>query len=437
MKKLVSMITVLALMGALLTGCQGNGAAPSEQAGSSGGTAGTESASSAGDGQKVKISFIDGFTGGDGAYMKKIVDGFNASQSKYEINELTTADEYVKFKSDDYDMLVIHSDWISTYHEDGLLRELSDVYKAAGISLDDFHEITKGYTEYDDGIFAVPFGLYADTMFYNKKLVKTVPTTYEDLIALRDQLDSEKSGIYPMGVPLTGDHQWLYWMFMTQYGVNLVKDGYLNFDTEEACDAFLALNKLIYKDKLSPANLGANDHLNSFMKEVKGNTNTQSALMLTGGWNYPAAKEKYGDDLGIDTLPIFGNELKVPAGGHNFAVSSKVTDQNKLDGIAAFFKYVYQPEIMKIWADAGQTPVHLKTIEYVRQHPENYPVAMVTFNILDKCEILPEIYNVREQIKYANETVYTMVVKTPNLTKEQLMPELKNATEFAKELSQH
>ena len=448
MKKLISVVTALALMSTFLTGCQG-GTSSSAQSSSSGEAASsaapaTSSASSAApagssanNGQKVKISFIDGFTGGDGTYMKKIIDGFNASQNKYEIDELTSADEYVKFKSDNYDMLVIHSDWISTYHEDGLLRELSDVYKAAGISLDDFHPITQGYTKYDDGIYAVPFGLYADTMFYNKKLVKTAPKTYADLIALRDQLGSEKSGIYPMGVPLTGDHQWLYWMFMTQYGVNLVKDGHLNFDTDEACNAFLALNKLIYQDKLSPANLGANDHLNSFMKDVKGKANIQSAIMLTGGWNYPAAKEKYGADLGVATLTVFGKQLKVPAGGHNFAVSSKVKDQNKLDGIAAFFKYAYQPEVMKIWADAGQTPVHLKTIDYIKQHPENYPVAMTTFDILDKCQILPAIYNVREQIKYANETVYTMVIKTPNLTKEQLMPELKNATESAEELSKH
>jgi ABC-type sugar transport system, periplasmic component len=431
MKKLISMVTALALIGSLLTGCQ-SGSSGQSMSGSSADSAG----SAAGNGEKVKISFIDGFTGGDGAYMKKIIDGFNASQDKYEIDELTTADEYVKFKSDDFDMLVIHSDWISTYHGDGLLRELSDVYKAAGISLDDFHSITTSYTKYDDGIYAVPLGLYANTMFYNKKLVKTAPKTYSDLVSLRDQLDSEKSGIYPMAVPLTGDHQWLYMTFLTQYGVNFIKDGHLNFDTEEACNAFLALNKLIYNDRLSPANLGANDHLNAFMKNVKDKTNMQAAVALMGPWNYTAAKEKYGDDLGIAAIPVLGKELKVPAGGHNFAVSSKVTDQGKLDGIAAFFKYAYQPEVMKIWGDAGQTPVHLKTIEYIKQNPDQYPVSMVTFDILDKCEILPPLYNVREQIKYANETVYNMVIKTPNLTKEQLMPELKKATESAAELAQ-
>lgn len=385
---------------------------------------------------KVKISFINGFTGGDGPYMSKIVDGFNASQDLYQIEQLQTADHYVKFKTDDFDMLIIHSDWISTYHGDGLLREMSGIYEKAGLSLDDFHEITKTYAKYDDGIFAAPLDLYAFTMFYNKELVDVAPASYDDLIALREKLNPEQSGIYPMAVPLTGDHQWLYMAFLTQMGVNFVEDGHLKVDTPEAAAAFLKLNRLIYQDKLSPASMGANDHLNAFMKNVEGNSDIQAAIALMGPWNYTAAKEKYGDSLGVDTIPVLGNELRVPAGGHNFAVSAKVTDQAKIDGIAAFLKYAYEPEVNTNWADAGQAPINLKTMELVKQNPEKWPVANVNYNIFDKAEILPAIYNVREQVKYLNETVYSLVISTPNLTEEQLMPELKNATEIAAELSQ-
>lgn len=385
---------------------------------------------------KVKISFINGFTGGDGPFMKKIVDGFNASQDKYEIEELQTADHYVKFKSDDFDMLIIHSDWISTYHGDGLLKDMTDIYKKAGISTDDFHEITKTYIQYDDGIFAAPLDLYAYTMFYNKELVDQPPKTYDDLLALRDKLDSENSGIYPMAVPLTGDHQWLYMAFLTQMEVDFVENGHLKVDTDEAAEALLKLNKLIYEDKLSPANLGANDHLNAFMKNVEGNAAVQAAIALMGPWNYTAAKERYGDNLGVATIPVLGNTLKVPAGGHNFAVSAKVKDQDKLDGIAEFLKYAYQPEVMSNWADAGQAPIHLKTMDYVKQNADKYPVANVNYTIFDKAEILPAIYNVREQVKFLNSEVYTLVISTPGLTKEQLMPLLTEATQIAKELSE-
>ncbi|MDF3002326.1 MAG: extracellular solute-binding protein [Bacillota bacterium] len=424
MKKIVLMVIAFLLIASLMTGCSGS--TPSSQNGS------PDSASAAG--EKVKISFINGFTGGDGPFMNKIVDGFNTSQDKYEIVQLSTADHYVKFKSDDFDMLIIHADWISTYHGDGLLRELSDVYKAAGISLDDFHEVTKGYTTYDDGVFAVPLDLYADIMFYNKKLVPTPPKSYADLVALGKQLNSEESGIYPLAVPPSD--QWMYYMFLTQNKVDFVEDGHLKLDTDEAADAFLALNKMIYHDKLSPANLGADADLSSFLKDGEGKNNIQAAVAFLGPWSYTAVKEKWGDDLGIAPLPVMGKELRAPAGGHNFAVSAKVKDQAKLDGIAAFLKYAYQPEVLSNWADAGQTPVHLKTMEYVSQNPDKYPVSAVTMSTFDKAEILPAIYNVREQVKYLNESVYDMVIQTPGLTKEQLMPELEKATKIAAELAE-
>ena len=423
MKK-ISLVVILMLCISILSGCA---------------QASNKDSAGAGEEGKTVISFINGFTGADGPFMTKIVDGFNNSQDKYVVEQLQTADHYVKFKSDDFDMLIIHSDWISTYHQDGFLKEVSDVYDMAGLSFeDDFHPKTQTYAKYDDGVFAFPLDLYAYTMYYNKEYVSDdeVPTTYEDLVALSKKLDSENSGVYTLGLPLTGDHQWAYMTFLTQMGVDFVKDGHIKLDTEEAADAFMKINQLIYKDKISPANLGANDQFNPFVKKSEGNTNIQTAISLTGPWNYTPAKEVWGDNLGIATIPVMGDELRVPAGGHNFAVSAKVEDEEKLKGIAEFMKYAYNPEVMINWADSGQAPIHLGTMEEVKNNPEKYPVAQVNYGIFDKAEILPAIYNVREQVKYVNETVWAMVITTPDLKKEALMEELKTATEIAKELSE-
>lgn len=435
MKKILALLLSLALP-LSLAAC--NTAAPAAE--SSGAPASSaapaESAAPPASADKVTISFINGFTGGDGPFMSKIVDGFNASQDQYVIEQLQDQEHYVKFKTDDFDMLIIHSDWISTYHADGLLREMSDIYDAAGLSIDDFHEITKTYAQYEDGVFAAPLDLYAYTMFYNKELVDTPPQTYADLVALRDKLDSETSNIYPMAVPLTGDHDWLIRTFLLQMEVDMVEDGHLKFDTDEAAEACLMLNRLIYQDKLSPANLGANDHLNAFMKQVEGKNDIQAAIALMGPWNYTAAKEKYGDNLGVATIPTLGNTLRVPAGGHNFAVSARLQDPDKIAGIAAFLKYAYQPEVNTNWADAGQAPINLKVMEAVKQNPEQWPVANVNYTIFGDARILPAIYNVREQNKYLITNVYSLIISTPDLTKEQLMPELENATKIAAELAE-
>lgn len=390
-------------------------------------------------GDKTVIRFINGFTGGDGAFMTKIVDGFNESQDKYFVEQLQDADHYTKFKSDNtYDMLIIHADWISTYHELGLLREVSDIYDAAGISFEnDFHDITKTYAKYDDGIYAFPLDLYAETFFYNKELVgDDVPENYQDLIALRDKLDSENTNIYPLSIPLTGDHQWGWMTALGQSGVNWVEDGHVKIDTQEACDAFMKIHDLIYVDKLSAAGLGANAHTDSFIAEASDGANVRAAMVMTGPWNYTSFKEILGDNLAIGTLPqIYGDTKCVPAGGHTFGVSANVTDEDKLAGIAKFFKYVYQPEVLLNWADSGQAPVHLATMELVKADPEKYPVAAVNYTIFDDCMILPAVYNIREQVKYVNETVWAMVVQTENLSPDDLMVELEKATKIAEELS--
>lgn len=431
MKRKVALVLAGA-MALSLTACGGSSAPETEAAAQEAG------AEAAGAGERTKITFINGFTGGDGPFMSKIVDGFNESQDQYFVEQLQDADHYTKFKSDDFDMLIIHADWISTYHALGMLREVSDIYEAAGISFEnDFHPITQTYAKYDDGIFAFPLDLYAETFFYNKELTETAPATYEDMLALRDTLDSENTGVYPYALPLTGDHQWAWMTALGQAGCNWVEGEHIKMDTEEVCDAFMKIHDAIYVDHLSAAGLGDQDHYNTFVNESADNANVKSAVCLTGPWKYTTAKEILGDNLGIGTLPqLYGDTPCVPAGGHTFAVSAAVEDQDKLDGIAAFMAYAYQPEVMLNWADSGQAPIHLATMEEVKKNPEKYPVANVNYGIFDDAMILPAIYNIREQVKYVNSNVWSLVLQTPDLTREQLMEELAAATEIAIELSE-
>ena len=208
-------------------------------------------------------------------------------------------------------------------------------------------------------------------------------------------------------------------------------------DNEKICDAFMKIHDLIYVDHLSAPNLGDNDHFNTFINNSTTASTVTAGMCLTGPWNYTAAKEVLGDDLGVATIPlIYGDTVSVPAGGHNFAVSAQVTDEKKLAGIAAFMKFAFQPDVMLNWADSGQAPVHLATMKKVQADPETYPVANVNYGIFDKAKILPAIYNIREQVKYVNETVWSLVLQTENLDRAALMEELKTATQTAQELSE-
>ena len=133
---------------------------------------------------KVQIRFLNGFTGGDGEYMRKITDGFNESQDKYEIVESQEKDHYLKFKSGEYDLVVIHGDRLKTFADDGMIQDVSSVYEKAGIELTDYLEAAQEIVQVDGTTYAFPLDIHPLVMFYNKQLCPEAPETYEDIKAL-------------------------------------------------------------------------------------------------------------------------------------------------------------------------------------------------------------------------------------------------------------
>lgn len=383
---------------------------------------------------KVQITFLNGFTGGDGDYMRKITDGFNASQDKYEIIESQENDHMTNFKANGSDLVVIQGSELYTYMADGMIQEVSPIYEAAGLSLDDYIEAAQNIVSIDDGVYAFPLDIHPLTMFYNKELVPEPPTTYEELVEINTRLQAENPDVYVMGVPGSGLSEWYYMMLVAQNGIELNEDGACNFATDEFADTLMKWHEVIFEDHLSPANLGLDAEFTSFAKTADDIT-TQAALALTGPWFYGAALEVYGDNLGVAPVPVIGKEPGTYAGSHNIAVSAEVTDEEKLAGIAEFFRYMYVPENLLNWADAGQTPVHKATLEAVQADPEKYPLPSVNAQQVVNAKISPQVYNVSEQLSYINTTIFGRIVSEEELTKEDLMAELETATDIARQVA--
>lgn len=347
MKKRISLLLAAALLAGALSGCgggessSGGGTAAGAAGGGAAAAAGadSEAAKTENPGDRVTIKFVNGFTGGDGGFMTKIVDGFNESQSRYFVDQLITDDHYTKFKPDKFDLVIMHADWLSTYIPDGLLRPVDDLYEKAGLSIDDWAEVTKSYVRMDGQLWAFPLDNFGYVMFYNKKYVDTPPSNYEELKALSEKLDSANTNVWAVGMPLAGETQWTLMSLLAQYDYDYMGDGYVDFNSPEAADILMNVHKWIYEDGISPANLGVDDHCNLFITTADANT-MQMALSLTGPWDYSNFVAVLGDDLGIAPVPVFGSHQAVNGSGHNFAVSAACEDQAVLDGIAEFMKSV-------------------------------------------------------------------------------------------------
>ena len=430
-KKVLSMILAAAMVAGVCGGC---GSKPETTSGE------TQENASAGDteaedgGNKVQITFLNGFTGGDGEYIRKITDGFNESQDKYEILESQEKDHLTNFKANGADMVVIQGSELYTYMADGMIQEVSSIYENAGVSLDDYVDAAQDIVSLDDGIYAFPLDIHPLTMFYNKELVPEAPETYEDLVEINTKLQAENKDVYAMTVPGAGLSEWYYMMLAAQNGVEFEEDGACNFATDEFADTLMKWHDVIFTDKISPANMGLDAEFTSFAKTADDIT-VQAAVALTGPWYYNAALEVYGDNLGIAPVPLIGKEQTTYAGSHNIAVSSTVTDEEKLAGMAEFFKYLYTPENLVNWADAGQTPVHKATLELIEADPEKHPLPAVNAVQVANAKIAPQVYNVSGQMAYIGETIFGKVVSDEKLTKDDLMAELENATDIARQVA--
>ncbi|TWT25875.1 extracellular solute-binding protein [Planomicrobium sp. CPCC 101110] len=416
------LLSVLLIVAMILSACGGGGGS-----GSSGETA---------DG-KIVIKYINGFTGGDGEYMKKITNGFNESQDQYVVEESQEKDHYTKFKTGNYDLVLIHSDNLQTYRQDNMIQDIGGVLETAGISPDDFHPVAKEQVTFDGATFAVPLDIHPMTMFYNKKLSPEAPMTYDAMIDLTQNLQEQDPNLYATGIPSGGLPEWFYMTIAAQNNINLVDGNHLNFAQDEFAEALMIYHDMIYKDNISPAGLGLDGEFQAFMKQVdEGGSAVQTATALTGPWYYQAVKEAYGDDLGIASAPQLGNQPGVYGGGHTVALPSSVQDEEKKAGIAEFLKYMYTPENLLNWADSGQAPTHLATIELVEQDAEKYPLAAQNVQQFDSFVGAPQLYQYREQVRYMTESVFPQLVGDEGMTKDKLMSELQKATDQAAQVAE-
>jgi multiple sugar transport system substrate-binding protein len=96
-------------------------------------------------GPKVALTFWNGFTGGDGAFMKKLITDFQSSHSNITVTMQTMqwADFYKKLPTavtadKAPDIAVMHLDSVATMAARRSIQPLDDVAKALGLQESDF-----------------------------------------------------------------------------------------------------------------------------------------------------------------------------------------------------------------------------------------------------------------------------------------------------------
>lgn len=349
--------------GAVLAACGGSNSPSSRQEPSGAGGA------SGYDGPDVDLAFWNGFTGGDGPFMKGLVDQFNAEHANIAVTMtvMEWADYYAKIPAAVQsgrgpDIGIMHVDSLSTNAARNVIVPLDDVASALELEKSDFADAVWDAGEYKDARYGIPLDVHPLGFFYNKTVMETAGLDPEspptDRASYEAALETMKSAgiqghwmsphLFTGGLTL----QSLIW----QFGGDLFnEDG-----TEIAWHEDPAVEALTWMvdgvtNGYSPTDVGQDADFIALQ-------NGQTAFNWNGIWSINSLKEITGLEWGVAPLPNIGGTEAAWAGSHNFVLTKQRTpDENKLEASRVFINWVSQQSIE--WAKGGQVPARASVRE--------------------------------------------------------------------------
>lgn len=312
------------------------------------------------DGPLVNLTYWNGFTGGDGPFMKEMVKRFNAENENIVIKDLTISwgDYYGKLATavssgNGPDVGVMHIDTLAGFAARNVLSPLDGLASALNLTENDFESTVWNGGTYNGMRFGIPLDVHPCGFWYNKSLfdkagITTIPSdsaSWDDAIAaLKD------SGVTnPWWVSATWPGHLNFVSLITQFGGSLYSaDGMkATFNSEAGVSALEWLTKWV-NTGVSPKNVSADADVTAF-KQGK------NAINWNGIWMMNDWAKVDGLDWGVAPLPQIGSQPGVWAGSHQLVVTAQgAKDENKFAAARAFIAYISENSLE--WAKAGQVP---------------------------------------------------------------------------------
>lgn len=334
-----------------------------------GGSSATDTPTATGDGGKggytgpnVDLVFWNGFTGGDGAFMKKLVDQFNGENAniKVSMQVMQWADYYTKLPTavtadKGPDIAVMHVDSVATNAARKIIQPLDDVATGLGLSEDDFAPVPWKAGIYKDVRYAIPLDVHPLGFFYNKTLMEQAGLDPEkpplDNNSYMDALDKLKAkgiqGHWASPFPFTGGLSVI--SLIHQFGGSLFNEDATEatYNDEAGVKAFTWFQDLV-KNGYSPAKV---DQDADFLALQNG----KNAFNWNGIWSLNTLAEKKELKWGVSRLPMIGERNGAWAGSHQFVLpTQKSPDSNKDQASRVFLNWISQHSLE--WAKGGQVP---------------------------------------------------------------------------------
>ncbi len=350
----------LALTGAglSLAACGGKSSGPGGQAGKpdtgSGGADYT--------GPAVTLAFWNGFTGGDSAVIKKIVEEFNAQAKnvKVSMNIYQWADFFQKLPAAvttgrGPDVACMHIDDIPTNATRNIIVPIDQVATQLGLQESDFSTAVWQGGIYKGQRFGIPLDIHPLALYWNKDVLDKAgidgnkpPATREEYEgALKELKGKGIQGFWVSPFQFTG--AFTYMSLMWQFGADAFDQGVTKatFDSPEAVEALTWMVSMVDQG-YSPKNVGQD-------ADYIALKNSKNAFNWNGIWQINDLKSQDKINWGVGPVPQIGSQQGVWGNSHQFVQLRQLKpDQNKVDASRYFINWISQKSAE--WATSGKIP---------------------------------------------------------------------------------
>jgi multiple sugar transport system substrate-binding protein len=341
---------------ALLSACGGGGGPRA------GGAARATAAATTYNGPDVALTFWNGFTGGDGPVMKKLIDQFNTENPKIKItmNVYKWEEYYQKLPAavatgKGPDLAIMHVDSVATNAARRVILPLDDVAKSLALTEADFSPPVWKAGIFRGSRYGIPLDVHPLGLFYNKKVLEDAgldpdkpPATGTEYMAALETLKGKGvQGHWATPFPFTGLFQ--FWSLIHQFGgAPFAPDASrATFADPPGVQAMTWLADLVNKG-YSPKDVGQD-------ADVIALQNGKTAFNWNGIWTINTLREAKDLEWGVAPLPQIGSKPSTWAGSHQFVIPRPATeDQNKLTAGKVFINWLSQHSLE--WAKGGQVP---------------------------------------------------------------------------------
>ena len=340
--------------GLMLAGCGGG---PQSNPAVQGHSAGTGKEYN---GPKVTLEFWNGFTGGDGPFIRKMVEQFSSENKNVQVNMniIEWASYYQKVPTavssgQGPDVGIMHCDQLGTNAARSVIIPLDDVAKTLDLKESDFYPTAWQAGIYDGTRYGIPLDMHPLALYYNKDLLAKAgmdepPQTMDEYMSVCKELKAkgvQASWVSPFF--FTGSLQFM--SLLWQYGGDLYNSDVTRatFNSDAGVEALSWLVSLV-KDGYSPKNVAQDAEYTAFQ-------NGKNALHWNGIWNIALFSTLNDLNWGVAPLPKIGGQGGAWSNTHQFVMMTQQNpDPNKQAASKYFINWMSEHSLE--WAKSAKIP---------------------------------------------------------------------------------